>query len=73
MARGFTPSQKASASSFIQTLQKRQNLKIACLEEIAFLNGWIDEGRLRELGEKLDKNDYGAYLIALANAKPTRI
>lgn len=77
MGRGFawldtgTHDSLLEASSFIQTLQKRQNLKIACLEEIAFLNGWIDEGRLRELGEKLDKNDYGAYLIALANAKPT--
>lgn len=79
MGRGFawldtgTHDSLLEASSFIQTLQKRQNLKIACLEEIAFLNGWIDEGRLRELGEKLDKNDYGAYLITLANAKPTRI
>lgn len=77
MGRGFawldtgTHDSLLKASSFIQTLQKRQNLKIACLEEIAFLNGWIDEGRLRELGEKLDKNDYGAYLITLANAKPT--
>ena len=76
MGRGFawldtgTHDSLLEASSFIQTLQKRQNLKIACLEEIAFLNGWIDESRLRELGEKLDKNDYGAYLIALANAKP---
>ena len=78
MGRGFawldtgTHDSLLEASSFIQTLQKRQNLKIACLEEIAFLNGWIDESKLRELGEKLDKNDYGAYLIALANAKPTQ-
>ena len=78
MGRGFawldtgTHDSLLEASSFIQTLQKRQNLKIACLEEIAFLNGWIDEGRLRELGEKLDKNDYGTYLITLANAKPTQ-
>ena len=78
MGRGFawldtgTHDSLLEASSFIQTLQKRQNLKIACLEEIAFLNGWIDEGKLRELGEKLDKNDYGAYLITLANAKPTQ-
>ena len=76
MGRGFawldtgTHDSLLEASSFIQTLQKRQNLKIACLEEIAFFNGWIDENKLRELGEKLDKNDYGAYLIALANAKP---
>lgn len=78
MGRGFawldtgTHDSLLEASSFIQTLQKRQNLKIACLEEIAFLNGWIDDGKLHELGEKLDKNDYGAYLITLANAKPTQ-
>lgn len=78
MGRGFawldtgTHDSLLEASSFIQTLQKRQNLKIACLEEIAFLNGWIDESKLRELGENLDKNDYGAYLISLANAKPTQ-
>lgn len=77
MGRGFawldtgTHDSLLEASSFIQTLQKRQNLKIACLEEIAFLNGWIDANKLRELGEKLDKNDYGTYLISLANARRT--
>lgn len=72
MGRGFawldtgTHDSLLEASSFIQTLQKRQNLKIACLEEIAFLNGWIDEKKLRELGEKMNKNDYGKYLLNLA-------
>ena len=72
MGRGFawldtgTHDSLLEASSFIQTLQKRQNLKIACLEEIAFLHGWIDEGKLRELGEKMNKNDYGKYLLNLA-------
>ena len=56
------------ASSFIQTLQKRQNLKIACLEEIAYLNGWIDERKLRELGEKMSKNEYGKYLLGLVES-----
>ena len=75
MGRGFawldtgTHDSLLEASSFIQTLQKRQNLKIACLEEIAFLNGWIDEGRLRELGEKMSKNDYGRYLLNLINER----
>lgn len=75
MGRGFawldtgTHDSLLEASSFIQTLQKRQNLKIACLEEIAFLNGWIDEGRLRKLGEKMSKNDYGRYLLNLATHK----
>ena len=75
MGRGFawldtgTHDSLLEASSFIQTLQKRQNLKIACLEEIAFLNGWIDEGRLRELGEKMSKNDYGTYLLNLINER----
>lgn len=73
MGRGYawldtgTHDSLLEASSFIQTLQKRQNLKIACLEEIAFLNGWIDSDKLRELGTKLDKNDYGKFLLTLAN------
>ncbi len=75
MGRGFawldtgTHDSLLEASSFIQTLQKRQNLKIACLEEIAFLNGWIDESKLRELGEKMSKNDYGIYLLNLINER----
>lgn len=73
MGRGYawldtgTHDSLLEASSFIQTLQKRQNLKIACLEEIAFLNGWIDLDKLCELGKKLDKNDYGKFLLNLAN------
>lgn len=71
MGRGFawldtgTHDSLLEASSFIQTLQKRQNLKIACLEEIAFENGWIDEKSLVETAKKLDKNDYGKYLANL--------
>lgn len=78
MGRGFawldtgTHDSLLEASSFIQTLQKRQNLKIACLEEIAFLNGWIDESKLRKLGEKMSKNDYGKYLLNLANSEEVR-
>lgn len=53
------------ASSFIETIQKRQGLKVACPEEIAWRLGWIDDATLRQLAEPLSKNDYGAYLLAL--------
>lgn len=53
------------AASFIETLEKRQGLKIACLEEIAFRMGFIDVARLSEEAEKLKKNSYGAYLQKL--------
>ena len=71
MGRGFawldtgTHDSLLEASSFIQTLQKRQNLKIACLEEIAFEKGWINADKLQELGEKMSKNEYGKYLLSL--------
>lgn len=54
------------AASFIETIQKRQGLKVACPEEIAWRLGWIDTGALRALAEPMRKNDYGAYLLALA-------
>ena len=71
MGRGFawldtgTHDSLLEASSFIQTLQKRQNLKIACLEEIAFEKGWINAAKVRAVGERLAKNDYGKYLLNL--------
>ncbi len=55
------------AANFVQTVQERQGLKIACLEEIAYRGGWIDAGRLRALGEAMHNNDYGRYLLALAD------
>jgi len=49
----------------VQTIEERQGLKIACIEEIAYRNGWIDEAQLRALAANLSKNDYGRYLIDL--------
>ena len=54
------------ASNFVETIQNRQGLKIACLEEIAFSNGWISRERLAEIGRTMSKNDYGRYLIQLS-------
>ena len=54
------------ASTFIQAIQERQGLKVACLEEIAYRKGYIDRERLRKLGEQMSKNRYGQYLLRLA-------
>lgn len=53
------------AASFIETIESRQGLKIACPEEIAYLQGWIDEGQLRSLAQPLKKSGYGEYLLAI--------
>jgi glucose-1-phosphate thymidylyltransferase len=55
------------ASQFIETIEKRQTLKIACLEEIAFKMGYISKEKLLELAEPLKKNQYGQYLLKIAN------
>lgn len=55
------------ASQFIETVEKRQSLKIACLEEIAYKMGYISKEKLLELAEPLKKNQYGQYLIKIAN------
>ena len=57
------------ASNFIQAVEHRQGLKVACLEEIAFLKGYISKDQLLELAEPLKKNAYGEYLIRIANEK----
>ena len=56
----------AEASIFVETLEKRTGLKIACLEDIAFENGWISAERLREIAAPMAKNQYGQYLLSLA-------
>jgi glucose-1-phosphate thymidylyltransferase len=53
------------AGQFIATIEKRQGLKVACPEEIAFRQGWIDAGRLQALAEPMKKNGYGQYLLRL--------
>ncbi len=55
------------ASRFVQILEKRQSLKIACPEEIAWRNGWIDDVQLEQMAESLSKNSYGRYLLNLLN------
>jgi glucose-1-phosphate thymidylyltransferase len=57
-----------AASTYIETIEKRQGLKIACPEEIAYRKGYITEGQLRSLAEPLKKNDYGQYLIDLLDS-----
>ena len=57
------------ASNFIQAVEHRQGLKVACLEEIAFLKGYISKDQLLELAEPLNKNAYGEYLMRIANEK----
>ena len=60
-----TPDSLLEAGQFIGTIEKRQGLKVACPEEVAWRQGWIDDGRLRELAESLSRNSYGRYLRQL--------
>lgn len=53
----------AEASIFVETIEKRQGLKIACLEGIAYRNGWISEDKMREIAKPMLKNQYGQYLL----------
>ncbi|MBU0977362.1 MAG: glucose-1-phosphate thymidylyltransferase, partial [Nanoarchaeota archaeon] len=52
------------AAFFVETIEKRQGYKIACLEEIAFNNGWLTMEQVRKSGEALSKNNYGQYLLS---------
>lgn len=73
LARGFawldtgTHDSLSEASTFIEVIEKRQGLKIACLEDIAFSNGWINAEKLRAIAEPMKKNQYGQYLLRRAN------
>lgn len=59
----------AEASIFVEVIEKRQGVKIACLEEIAFRNGWISDEDLRKVAEPMARNPYGRYLLKVADAK----
>lgn len=59
----------SEASTFIEVIEKRQGLKIACLEEIAFHNGWLSSERLIEIAQPMSKNGYGQYLFSLTETK----
>lgn len=69
LGRGFawldtgTHDSLSEASTYIEVLEKRQGLKVACLEGIAYRQGWIDEKRMRELAKPMLKNQYGQYLL----------
>ena len=59
----------AEASIFVEVIEKRQGLKIACLEGIAYRNGWITADKLRALAEPMLRNQYGQYLLKLLDEK----
>lgn len=71
LGRGFawldtgTHDSLSEASTFIEVIEKRQGLKVACLEEIAYAWGWIDAERLKALAQPMSRNQYGQYLLAL--------
>jgi glucose-1-phosphate thymidylyltransferase len=71
LQRGFawldtgTHDSLSEASTFIEVIEKRQGLKVACLEEIAYRKGWIDKMQLTKLAEPMKKNEYGQYLLNL--------
>lgn len=73
LGRGFawldtgTHDSLAEASIFVEVIEKRQGLKIACLEGIAHLQGWIDSNKLREIAQPMIKNQYGQYLLKIAD------
>ncbi len=75
MGRGYawldtgTHDSLLEASQFIATLEKRQGLKVACLEEIAYRNGWIDAAHLERLAAPMLKNGYGQYLLKVLNER----
>ena len=75
LGRGFawldtgTHDSLSEASTFVEVIEKRQGLKIACLEEIAYRNGWIDAERLRQIAIPMRKNQYGQYLLNMVKGE----
>ena len=73
LGRGFawldsgTHESLLEAAQFVETIEKRQGFKVACLEEIAFNNGWLNIAQVKAVAEKMKKNNYGQYLMALVN------
>lgn len=73
LGRGFawldtgTHASLLEAAQFVETLEKRQGYKVACLEEIAFNYGWLSKEQVLEIGQSMNKNDYGQYLISLVD------
>lgn len=73
LQRGFawldtgTHDSLSEASNFIEVIEKRQGLKVACLEEIALENGWIDKEQVKRLAQPMIKNQYGQYLMSIAD------
>ena len=73
LGRGFawldtgTHESLLEAAQFVETIEKRQGYKVACLEEIAFNNGWLTAEQILEIGQSMSKNDYGQYLISLVS------
>lgn len=71
LGRGFawldtgTHESLSEATTFVEVIEKRQGLKIACLEEIAYKKGWIDAEKLKQLAQSMIKNPYGQYLLSL--------
>ena len=75
LGRGFawldtgTHDSLSEASTFVEVIEKRQGLKVACLEEIAYRNGWIGAEQLKQVAQPMTKNQYGQYLLNLLNEK----
>lgn len=73
LGRGFawldtgTHESLAEASTFVEVIEKRQGLKIACLEAIAYRKGWITEEKMRDLAKPMIKNQYGQYLLRVVD------
>ncbi|MDI3379566.1 glucose-1-phosphate thymidylyltransferase RfbA [Acinetobacter sp. V89_7] len=73
LGRGFawldtgTHASLLEAAQFVETIEKRQGYKVACLEEIALHHGWLTKAQVLEIGQSMSKNDYGQYLVSLVN------